>query len=39
MRCLLALAVFGFLLGVQLGAPVSAEETELPRKQSPTTPL
>ena len=34
MRCLLALAVFGFLLGVQLGALVSAEETELTRKQS-----
>jgi hypothetical protein len=34
MRCLLALAVFGFLLGVQLGAPVSAEEMEPPRQQS-----
>jgi hypothetical protein len=34
MRCLLALAVFGFLLGVQLGARLSAEEMEPPRKQS-----
>ena len=33
MRCLLALAVFGFLLGVPR-APLSAEETELTRKQS-----
>jgi hypothetical protein len=34
MRCLLALAVFGFLLGVQLGAPVSAEEVEPSRQPS-----
>jgi hypothetical protein len=34
MRCLLALAVFGFLLGIQLGAPVSAEEVEPSRQPS-----